>query len=121
MNVDKRSLTKAVAGAATVFGVAGVAAPGTLQRAYGLVDSAETRGLLRLWGTRTITLAALAMRARDKHLDDLLLTLTVLNSADAALAAYGGLRDGVPARTAVLSGTTSAVFAGLLGYARRLG
>jgi hypothetical protein len=118
--MDKRSLTKAVAGAATVFGVAAVAAPTTVQRAYGVMDSADTRALLRLWGASSLTLSALAMRARDKDLDDLLFTLLVMNAADVGLAVYGGLRDGLPARTAALSGATSAAFAGVLGHARRL-
>src|ERR1700760_3331996 len=104
--MDKRSLTKAVAGAATVFGVAAVAAPATLERAYGLVDNADTRGLLRLWGSSTLTFAALAMRARDKDLDDLLFTLVAMNATNAALAVYGGLRDGLPLRTTALSGAT---------------
>jgi hypothetical protein len=118
--MDKRSLTKAVAGAATVLGVAAVAAPKTMQRAYGVLDSPDTRALLRLWGASTLTLAALTMRARDNDLDGLLATFVAMNATDAGLALYGGLRDGLSPRTAALSGATSAAFAGVLGYARRL-
>lgn len=117
--MDRRSLVTVLGGSAVAFGVVAVAAPGALHSGYGMASTSTSRSLMRLWGTRTATLGALAMRARDEDLDEWLLALAAMNGLDAVLD-LAGIRDGISSNSATATAATSAVFAALMLVARSL-
>ncbi len=118
--MDRKTLSRCLGMAAAAFGAAAVVAPGALEKLYGVTNNPDTRSLMRPWGTRTFLLGALTLGASDGDREKLVVPLAALNVADAALALYATALDGAPRRAAVQSAATSATFAALLLYGRRL-
>ncbi len=92
------------------FGGFAILAPGALRRLYGMdVDSPELTYFGRMWGTRTAAIGALAYAATtDDERSQLASVAAAMNSADAFFAAT---TRGLPGRTRVMAGLTSAAFA----------
>lgn len=118
--MNKEFVGRGMAIGAIGFGTVAIAAPKLLFNTYAIADTADTRALGRMWGTRTALLGALALAAREAEFDRFLLGVTALNAADAVLAGYGAVREGTNARGAALSGATSALFAAAGVFARSL-
>lgn len=98
------------------FGVLAIALPGLFGVVYGLPNDPRVKALARLWGTRNVALGYLMLTADTRVAQTKMLQVTTaLNAADAGLAVVAGGK--LPARTRLLGGLSSAVFAGAAGYA----
>ena len=97
------------------FGVLAVAAPTAFSRMYGLKGDGNLRAIIRLWGTRTALISAIALRVTDPATRRrLALAIAGMDVADAALTLTAG--PDVPRHTRVLGAGTSAGFAAVTGY-----
>ena len=113
-NID--SVRTAIGAGSLGFGVLATLSPKVLRRAYG--DSSSNGGALdyfgRTWGTRTAVLGALTLLASsDEEVARLSALAAAMNAAD-SLAAFSA--RGMPGRTRVMAGLTSAGFAVASGY-----
>ena len=118
--MDQQAFVRGLAGSAIASGVVAVVSPGSLQRAYGTESSPATRGVTRLWGSGTVVLGILGLRARGEALDELLLLLGAMNTVDAVATAVSAVREEAGRRPALLTAASSALFAGLTFYSRTL-
>ena len=97
------------------FGVLAVAAPNAFSRMYGLKGDGNLRAIIRLWGTRTALISAIALSVTDAATRRrLALAIAGMDVADAALTLTAG--PDVPGHTRVLGAGTSAAFAAVTGY-----
>lgn len=118
---DKSQLSMAIAVGSVGFGVAGLLAPSTLGRSYGLDDSAQMRFMARLFASRNLALGALALTADDDAARDrVLLAATAMNVVDTGAALVGGASDGMSKRSAAMAALTTIGFAaaGVLALTR---
>lgn len=112
LGMSKEAWGQALNASAVLFGVTGVFAPRALGAAYGVPSSPHVNQLLRLYGSRTLALAAVGFTARTPEEKDRLLTVAVaLNLVDAVTALAAGAGTG--RSTAVRAAATSAGFAAL--------
>jgi hypothetical protein len=119
MGMSKRTLVQVLNGSAALFGVVGIFAPRALGAAYGVPSSPHTTQLLRLFGSRTLALAAWGYTCRTpEETDRALAVASAMNIVDAltALAATSGTGR----TTAVRAAATSANFAALGLVARSM-
>lgn len=92
------------------FGAAGVLAPRTLRRLYGMdAESAELTYFGRMWGSRTAAIGAFAMAAQND--EERRQVATIAAAANGADALFAMTNRGLPGRTRVMAGLTSAGFA----------
>jgi hypothetical protein len=97
------------------FGVLAVAAPRAFSRMYGLKGDGNLRAIIRLWGTRTALLSAIALSVTDGATRRrLALAIAGMDVADAAFTLTAG--PDVPRHTRILGAGTSAAFAAATGY-----
>jgi hypothetical protein len=110
------TIQKATGIAAVGFGLAGVLTPGLLARTYGLKDdSADFRYMGRMWGTRTGVIGVVTLTTPPGPARRSLFTAAVaMNAVDALSVASG---RGIPLRTRMMAGLTSAGFAAAGVYA----
>lgn len=112
--MNTEALNNALVGTGLGFGAAAVLAPRALGRAYGIAGSGETDGIMRLYGTRTAALGALAATASsDDMRKSVVKTVAVVSAVDTLFAAVMGLRGATSARTAAQTAATTAAVAGL--------
>jgi len=112
------TLTKALIGTGLGFGSVAVVAPRALGRAYGIVGSGETDGLMRLYGTRTAALGALAATTEsDDTRRSIVRAVAVVSAVDTVCAALMGLRGSTSGRTAVQTVLTTAAVTALCVFA----
>jgi len=112
--VTNEGLTKALIATGFGFGTAAVIAPRALGRAYGFQGSGETDGLMRLYGTRTVALGALAATAGNDETRRLVVkTVAAVSAVDTFCAALMGLRGSTSARTAAQTALTTAAVTAL--------
>lgn len=113
---DIDTVRTAIGAGSLGFGVLASLSPSLLRRAYG--DSASSGGALdyfgRTWGTRTAVLGALTLTASSPEERRRLAGLAAAMNALDSLAAFGA--RGMPGRTRVMAGLTSAGFAAASGY-----
>ena len=97
------------------FGIAGILAPTTLRRAYGMTaEGPELTYLGRMWGTRTAMVGMLSLAASTDEDRKRITTMAVaMNTLDALTAAT---TDGLPSTTRSLGTLTSAFFAAAGAY-----
>src|SRR5437764_6727365 len=92
------------------FGAMAVAAPKAFSRMYGLKGDGNLHAIIRLWGTRTALISAIALSVTDAGTRRrLAVAIAGMDIADAALTLIAG--PDVPARTRMLGAGTSAAFA----------
>jgi hypothetical protein len=104
-----------LAGGGLGFGALAVVAPKAFSRMYGLKGDGNLHAIIRLWGTRTAVISAIALSVTDAATRRrLALVIGGMDLADAALTLRAG--PDVPRRTRVLGAGTSAAFAGATGY-----
>jgi hypothetical protein len=97
------------------FGALAVAAPKAFIRMYGLNGDGNLRAIVRLWGTRTAVISAIALSVNDPATRRrLAMAIAGMDVADAALTLTAG--PDVPRRTRALGAGTSAAFAAVTGY-----
>lgn len=97
------------------FGALAIAAPKAFSRMYGLKGDGNLRAIIRLWGTRTALISAIAVSVTDPATRRrLALAIAGMDVADAALTLTAG--PDVPRYTRVLGAGTSAAFAAATGY-----
>jgi hypothetical protein len=115
-----QNLTRALVGTGFGFGAAAVVAPRALGRAYGIAGSGETDGLMRLYGTRTAALGALAATAgSDETLRTVVKTVAAVSAVDTLCAAIMGVRGSTSSRTAAQTAITTAAVTGMCLLALR--
>lgn len=119
LGMSRQSLVRAMGGSATLFGVAGVLAPRSLEATYGIPPSPHTTQLLRLFGSRMLALAAWTFTARTREETDRVLAVAaamgVLDVLTALAAAPGTGRG-----NALRAAGTSSFFAALAVAVRSL-
>ena len=91
------------------FGVVAAIAPRVFQSSYGLHDTAELRTMVRMWGTKTVALGVIGLRADSSEVRALAQVSAVMNLADALVVANAGPQ--VERTTRVLGALTSGGFA----------
>jgi hypothetical protein len=97
------------------FGALAVVAPKAFTRMYGLNGDGNLRAIIRLWGTRTALISAIALSVTEPATRRrLALAIAGMDVADAALTLTAG--PDVPGHTRVLGAGTSAAFAAVTGY-----
>ena len=112
--MSNESLTKALIGIGVGFGAAAVVAPRALGRAYGIAGTGDTDGLLRLYGTRTAALGALAATASDDETrKSVIKTVAAVSAVDTVCAALMGLRGATSGRTAAQTALTTGLVTAL--------
>jgi hypothetical protein len=97
------------------FGALAVLAPRVFNGLYGLKGDGNLRAMVRLWGTRTALIGAMALTTTDPAAQRRLgMAVVGLNAVDTALTLTAG--PDVPARTRVMGAASSAAFAAASGY-----
>jgi hypothetical protein len=97
------------------FGALAVAAPKAFIKLYGLKGDGNLRAIVRLWGTRTALISAIALSVDDPATRRRLgVAIAVMDAADAGLTLAAG--PDMPVQTRVLGAGTSAAFAAAAGY-----
>lgn len=114
MAEGQETAATALAVAGTAFGALAVLVPGALAGVYGLPRDGAFRWALRGWGTRTAALGTLGLTARGDGRRDVLRAVAGLSAADVVIAALAG--EGLPTRTRVQVGATSAAFAAAAAF-----
>jgi hypothetical protein len=90
---SKQSLAKALGAAGAAFGLASVLAPRAVARSYGVPITPAGLQLQRLFGSRALAVALLALTARtDEEVDRGLAVVAATNALD-ALTALGAARE----------------------------
>ena len=118
--MDKQSLVTGLAAGTIGFGVAGTLAPSALLSIYGAEATPTARFMTRLWGSRNLALGVLTVQLEGKARDTLLQVAVGLNLVDALIGLVAPAVDGSPATASRAAAATSALFAGLAGYAASL-
>ena len=112
--MSNESLTKALIGIGFGFGGAAVVAPRALGRVYGIAGTGDTDGLMRLYGTRTAALGALAATAGDDQTrKSVIKTVAAVSAVDTLCATLMGLRGATSGRTAAQTALTTAAVTAL--------
>jgi hypothetical protein len=116
-DITTEQITRFLGAASVGFGVAGMLAPTTLRRVYGVTESDPGGGLVylgRMWGSRTFVIGALALAAKAPEDQRRVLALAAgMNAFDALVAA--GARA-LPTRSRVMGSMTSGFFAAVSAY-----
>ncbi|MGY1593882.1 DUF4267 domain-containing protein [Geodermatophilus sp. SYSU D00708] len=99
---SKQSLARALGAAGAAFGLVSVVAPRAVARSYGVPITPAGLQLQRLFGSRTLAVAALALTARsDEEVDRGLAVVAAMNAVDSltalAAARQAGSRTSVAA------------------------
>ena len=90
---SKQSLARALGAAGAAFGLISVVAPRAVARSYGVPITPAGLQLQRLFGSRTLGVALLALTARtDEEVDRGLAVVAAVNALD-TLTALGAARD----------------------------
>lgn len=108
-------IQKSTAGIAIAFGAAGLFAPDTLSRVYGLSDpSPDYRYLARMWGARTAVIGVLSASATGDARRVAFGASAAMNISDTFVVLT---TKGLAARTRLMAAMTSASLAGVATYA----
>jgi hypothetical protein len=108
-DLDRKTISTVVAGGSVGVGTLAVVAPRAMTAVFGLPGTGPFRFLVRLWGTRTATLGALALTVPAAQKRQVYAAVAVMDAVDAGLALSAG-RD-VTWRTKILAAVTSGTFA----------
>lgn len=112
LGLSKRTLANVLTANAALFGVAGVLAPRALEAAYAVPSTPHTTQLVRLFGSRMLSIAAWSFTARTKEeVDRVLTTAAAVNLVD-VVTALASARS-VGRTSAVRAAATSGTFAAL--------
>jgi len=97
-------LTKAAGGIALGFGAAALFAPRALGNAYGLNGTGETDALMRLYGSRTAGLGALAFLIKEPETRNRIIQVAAAISAvDTVAAILSGVTGATSARSSAMT------------------
>ncbi len=119
LGMSKQALVNVLTGSAALFGVTGVLAPRVLETAYAVPSSPHTTQLLRLFGSRMLSIAAWSFTARTKEETDRVLTVAAaVNLLDVLTALAAARATG--RTTARRAAATSGFFAALAFAVRSL-
>ena len=119
LGLPKQTLVRAMGGSATLFGVAGVLAPRSLEAAYGIPPSPHTTQVIRLFGSRMLALAAWTFTARTKEETDRVLAVAAAMGVLDVLTALAAA-PGTGKATTIRAAGTSSFFAALAVAVRSL-
>lgn len=102
-------LTKIAGGIALGFGGAALLKPRGLGRVYGLDGNGDTDALMRLYGSRTAGLGALAFVTREPALRSRVLQVAAAISAvDTAAAIFSGVTGATSVRSSAMTAASTA-------------
>ena len=119
LGMSKQALVNVLTGSAALFGVTGVLAPRALGAAYAVPPSPYTTQLLRLFGSRMLSIAAWSFTARTKEERDRVLTVAAaVNLVDVLTALAAARATGMT--TAGRAAATSGVFSALAFVVRSM-
>jgi hypothetical protein len=108
-HMSNDSLAKVASGLAVGYGVTALFAPRALGRLYGLNSTSDTDALLRLYGSRTAGLGALALGTKEPAVRNRVIGVAAAISAgDTVSATASGVSGGVSARQAAMTAVTTA-------------
>jgi hypothetical protein len=119
LGMSKPALVNVLTGSAALFGLTGVVAPGALGAAYAVPPSPHTTQLLRLFGSRMLSIAAWSFTAATKEETDRVLTVAAAVNLVDVLTAVAAARS-LGTTTAVRAAATSGTFAALAFVVRSL-
>ena len=108
-DLDRKTISTTLAGGAVGFGAFALVAPKLLAGIYGLPNTGPFRFILRLWGTRTATLGALAFAAPAAQKKQVYVATAVMDAVDVVVAVSAG--PDLTRRTKILAALTSGTFA----------
>ena len=102
-------LTKVAGGIALGYGAAALLAPRALGRIYGLNGTGDTDALMRLYGSRTAGLGALAFAVKEPTARTLVLHVAAAISAvDTIGAVLSGITGATSARSSLMTAASTA-------------